>query len=64
MTGSRIPGSMGQRGSCGGEEAGAAIGGHSGQEESESTSHLFQRLSVLLMKGNSTNFVNRISDDF
>ena len=43
---------------------GAAIGRHSGQDESESTSQLFQRLSILLMNGNSNLFVNRISDDF
>ena len=42
---------------------GAAIGRHSGQDESESTSQLFQRLSILLMKGNANLFVNRISDD-
>ena len=43
---------------------GAAIGRHSGKDENESTSQVFQRLSILLMKGNINLFVNRISDDF
>jgi hypothetical protein len=42
---------------------GAALGRHAGQEESEATSQLFQRLSILLMKGNANLFVNRVSED-
>ena len=40
---------------------GAALGRHTGQDESEATSHLFQRLSIP-MKGNSNLFVNRVSE--
>ena len=40
---------------------GAALGRHTGQDESEATSQLFQRLSIL-MKGNSNLFVNRVSE--
>ena len=32
---------------------GSALGRHTGQEEEEATSHLFKKLSILLMKGNS-----------
>ena len=41
---------------------GSALGSHTGQEEEEATSELFQRLSILLMKGNSVLFINRISE--
>ena len=40
---------------------GAALGCHAGQDETEATSQLFQRLSIL-MKGNSNLFVNRVSE--
>ena len=42
---------------------GSALGRHTGQEEGEATSQLFQRLSILLMKGNSVLFLNRMSED-
>ena len=42
---------------------GAALGRQAGQDESEATSQQFQRLSILLMKGNANLFVNRVSED-
>ena len=42
---------------------GSALGRHTGQEEGEATSQLFQRLSILLMKGNSALFLNRTRFD-
>ena len=41
---------------------GSALGRQTGQDESEAISHLFQRLSILLMKGNSNLFVNRMDE--
>ena len=41
---------------------GSALGRHTGQEEGEATNQLFQRLSLLLMKGNSSLFLNRVRD--
>ena len=38
----------------------AALSRHTGQEESEAIRHLFQRLSVLLVRGNAALFLNRI----
>ena len=35
---------------------GVALGRHTGQEEGEAVSHLFQRLSILLVKGNAALF--------
>ena len=43
---------------------GAALGRHSGQEEGEAVSHLFQRLSILLVKGNAAFFENRVPEYF
>ena len=40
---------------------GSALSQHTGQYEWEATSHLFQPLSVLLMKGNASLFLNRIT---
>ena len=42
---------------------GSALGRHTGQEEGEATSQLFQQLSILLMKGNSALFLNRTRFD-
>ena len=39
---------------------GAAVARHSGQEEGEATSQLWQKLSVSLMKGNAALLTNRI----
>ena len=38
----------------------AALARHTGQEEAEKTRHLFQRLAVLLAKGNAALFLNRV----
>ena len=38
----------------------AALARQTGQEESEATSHLFQKLSILLVKGNASLLLNRI----
>jgi hypothetical protein len=49
-----------------GGEADQEVGGSSGQahragqEEAENTRHLFQRLAVLLAKGNAALFLNRV----
>ena len=42
---------------------GSALGPHTGQEEGEATSQLFQWLSILLMKGNSELFLNKTRFD-
>ena len=39
---------------------GTALARHSGQEEAEVTRHLFGRLSILLMRGNSQMITARI----
>ena len=39
---------------------GAALARHTGLEEAEKTRHLFQRLAVLLAKGNAALFLNRV----
>ena len=44
------------------KKLGAALGRHTGQEEGEAVSHLFQRLSILLVKGNAALFSNRVPD--
>ena len=41
---------------------GAALGRHTGQDEGEAISHFFQRLSILLVKGNAALFINRVPD--
>ena len=38
---------------------GAALARQSGREEAECVRHLFQRLSILLVKGNAALFLNR-----
>ena len=40
-----------------------ALARQTGQEEKEARSHLFQRLSVLLVKGNCSLFMNRKPDN-
>ena len=42
------------------KKLGAALSRQTGQEESEAIRHLFQRLSVLLVRGNAALFLNRI----
>ena len=39
---------------------GGALVRHTGQEESEAVRHLFERLSVLLVKGNAALLLNRV----
>ena len=39
---------------------GAALARQTGQDEAEKTRHLFQRLSILLTKGNAALFLNRL----
>ena len=39
---------------------GAALARNTGQDEADKTRHLFQRLAVLLVKGNSALFLNRM----
>ena len=41
------------------KKLGAALARQTGQEESEAVRHLFQRLSVLLVRGNAALFLNR-----
>ena len=41
----------------------AALARQTGQEEKEAQSHLFQRLGVLLVRGNCALFVNRKPDN-
>ena len=41
----------------------AALARRSGKEEKEARSHLFQKLSILLVRGNAALFVNRIPDN-
>jgi hypothetical protein len=39
---------------------GAALARHTGEEESEKIRHLYQRLAILLVKGNAALFLNRL----
>ena len=41
------------------KKLGAALARQTGQDEAEKTRHLFQRLAVLLVKGNAALFHNR-----
>ena len=41
------------------KKLGAALARQSGREEAECVRHLFQRLSILLVKGNAALFLNR-----
>ena len=43
------------------KKLGAVIARHTGQEEAEKTRHVFQRLTVLLAKGNAALFLNMLS---
>ena len=42
------------------KKLGKALARASGQEESDTVRHLFQRLAVLLMKGNAALLINRV----
>ena len=42
------------------KKVGAALARQTGQDEGEKQRHLFQRLAVLLAKGNSALFLNRM----
>ena len=42
------------------KKLGAALARQTGQEEADKVRHLFQRLSVLLVKGNAALFLNRL----
>lgn len=44
----------------GGEELAAALARHTGQDESEATSHLLGRLGILLQRGNAAILGNRV----
>ena len=41
---------------------GAALARHNGQQEEEASRHLFQRLSIMIQKGNSSMITNRKSN--
>ena len=45
------------------KKLGSALARHSGAEESTAISHLFQRLSILLVKENSALVMNRVPDN-
>ena len=45
------------------KKLGGALARHSGSEESTAIRHLFQRLSILLVKGNSALIMNRVPDN-
>ena len=45
------------------KKLGGALARHTGVEESQSVRHLFQRLSILLIKGNSALVSNRVPDN-
>ena len=40
----------------------SALARHTGEDEQSTVQHLFQRLSVALMKGNAALFNNRVPD--
>ena len=44
------------------KKLGGALARHSGAEENTSIRHLFQRLSILLVKGNSAQVSNRVPE--
>ena len=44
------------------KKIGSALARHTGQEDSVTINHLFQRLSVLLAKGNAALLLNRIPE--
>jgi hypothetical protein len=41
---------------------GAALDRHTWEEESEKIRHLYQRLDILLVKGNASMFLNRLTN--
>ena len=46
------------------KKLGTALARNTGQEESEAISQLFQKISIILMKGNSNLFVNRMDESY
>jgi hypothetical protein len=42
------------------KKLGSALARHTGEEESQKISHLYQRLAILLVKGNAALFLNRL----
>ena len=42
------------------KKLGAALARQTGEEESEKIRHLYQRLAILLVKGNASLFLNRL----
>ena len=42
------------------KKLGAALARHTGEEESEKIRHLYERLAILLVKGNAALFLNRL----
>ena len=42
------------------KKLGAALARHTGEDESERIRHLYQRLAILLVKGNASIFLNRL----
>jgi hypothetical protein len=42
------------------QKLGVALAQHTGEEESEKIRHLYQRLAILLVKGNAALFLNRL----
>ena len=45
------------------KKLGAVLARHRGEDEQRETRHLFQRLSLLLMRGNASLLVNRVPED-
>ena len=45
------------------KKLGTSLARHQGQEEQEVVRHLFQRLSLVLMRGNAQLLVNRMPPD-
>ena len=42
------------------KKLGSALARHTGEEESEKIRHLYQRMAILLVKGNAALFLNRL----
>ena len=45
------------------KKLGAVLARHKGEDEQVEVRHLFQRLSLLLMRGNATLLLNRVPED-
>ena len=45
------------------KKLGAVLARHRGEDEQVEVRHLFQRLSLLLMRGNATLLLNRVPED-